>query len=632
MLRWWPALIFTALAGAAVFETGPLAFLPPVLRYPLLLAIGFFWLQAHQSRVRTWAAQFEAGPTPLEWSAVAFITLTWLLLKLVGIHAASTDDNIYFYLANRMTEGAVPYRDFFFAHPPVHLLVPAVLFKLFGWSIALGRSIPVLAHTLTGLFIWSALRRTDRLVALLCLLLQFTAYEVLESSSDMNGQDLLCLGLSVAFWFASRGRPVAAGIAAGLGLGSALYGTAVVLAVGLGFLVQQRRAALQFFAGVIGSFTAVCLPFIIWSGQTFFDCVFRYHTLKPPSGNSERLSLFATSGPLEFVRAFFSNTSLWFSSKDWLKVLHFHAPLFIAAALGALCLAMWKVQQPKRGAETPSAPSTPWSLQLHVFTALLAVVLGLLQYSGFNRVYSFYTVPLITFLSVPAAFAVSLFIRSIARAITSRTATLTGASLALFALHVPLSDSLIADLWPDEVKDRGAVVNFGWKGLQFGQPFSELVKTLFFVDHRIKGRTTLPWQHFLWHKQQRFSAVTEMAQWVEQHSTPAETLIGASGFAPLIALESHRRLAADEADTNSMRFQSGLFTAGQLWRRACADNVRYVVSAPRSYFDAAGLNRMNTVRTQFALERSFDDRELLFSGPVHLELWRRADAACESKD
>ena len=45
--------------------------------------------------------------------------LLYVILKNYSLHPTVTDDWIYAYLADRMGEGAWPYRDFFFAHPPV---------------------------------------------------------------------------------------------------------------------------------------------------------------------------------------------------------------------------------------------------------------------------------------------------------------------------------------------------------------------------------------------------------------------------------------------------------------------------------------------------------------------------------
>lgn len=580
--KWAPLVTLGVLTTLCAFDNGPLSFLPGVIRWPALLALLFFVAHTHVSSVRTWASQFTAGLWPVEALAVTFVTACWLLVKAVGIHASNTDDGIYFYLAQRVAQGAVPYRDFFFAHPPMHLLVPALAFKLFGWSVTLARTLPVLAQTLAALCLWSALRRHDRLLAWVCLTLQFTAAELLESSSDLNGQDLLCLGLAGAFLLVSRGRPGWAGVSAGLGLGCALYGLPVAGTLGVMLLWHERRAGLRYLLGGVGSLTLLCLPAVLMSGGSFFTQVFTYHLLKSASPESVRLTL--------------------------LKLVHFHSMLWVAAALGLLML--------KR---MPAG-----DLRRLVAAATLGVVLSLVQDANLTRLFSFYTAPLVMCLTVPAALAVTHFVRTVA----SSSLWPLGSLLA-FSTHHLLATSLIGPIWPDEVRSAGARVDFVWQGLPVAPALSELTRQAFFIDHRVKGEPTPPVAQFIWHKQQRFSALPELAQWVNSHSHPDETVTGASGYAPLVALESGRRLAADEADTNAMRFQSGLLTDREFWQRVCRDHVRYLVAAPRSHFDPAALQRDPTVTRLFALEHSVDDRQLQFTAPVHLELWRRTDAPCE---
>jgi len=45
-----------------------------------------------------------------------------------------SDENIYINMAKAVSEGLSPYRDFFYAHPPFHLLILSSLFRVFGPS------------------------------------------------------------------------------------------------------------------------------------------------------------------------------------------------------------------------------------------------------------------------------------------------------------------------------------------------------------------------------------------------------------------------------------------------------------------------------------------------------------------
>ncbi|RLG16257.1 hypothetical protein DRN62_03920 [Nanoarchaeota archaeon] len=68
------------------------------------------------------------------------------IARLFFIYPAYSDENIYFNMAKNMAEkGLVPYRDFFYAHPPFHLLLLFALFKLFGPNMYLGKLLPLLS-------------------------------------------------------------------------------------------------------------------------------------------------------------------------------------------------------------------------------------------------------------------------------------------------------------------------------------------------------------------------------------------------------------------------------------------------------------------------------------------------------
>ncbi|HUT58524.1 MAG TPA: hypothetical protein VNA25_11825, partial [Phycisphaerae bacterium] len=67
-------------------------------------------------------------PSP-EHGLPAALLLAFLALKAYGLQPAVGDENIYFYMSTRVADGLVPWRDFFFAHPPLHLL-PGVVVSL----------------------------------------------------------------------------------------------------------------------------------------------------------------------------------------------------------------------------------------------------------------------------------------------------------------------------------------------------------------------------------------------------------------------------------------------------------------------------------------------------------------------
>ena len=65
-------------------------------------------------------------------------------------------------------------------------------------------------------------------------------------------------------------------------------------------------------------------------------------------------------------------------------------------------------------------------------------------------------------------------------------------------------------------------------------------------------------QELLYHESRYFEEAEELADYVAQNTRPGQTIFGDSSTAGIVALLSGRRLAADFADTNTMRFLSGI--------------------------------------------------------------------------
>jgi hypothetical protein len=616
-------LVLVALPG------GPFAFLPAAFRWPAaLLALVGVWLPLASPQLRS----HPRLPLALEASGLVLVFGTYLLLKVVGLHASGTDDNIYFYLAMRTAEGAVPYRDFFFAHPPMHLLVPAAIFKLTGFSILVAKSIPALAQATAGLFLYLTVRRASRSLGLCALALHLGAYQVLMGSTDMNGENIMSAFLFAALYLAVRGRHLAAGVLAGLGLATGMYAFAAVLTLGVAAGFASRRALARYVGGVCASFGLLLLLFGLIAGRPFFQGVFTYHFAKPAA--ADRLSVFASPNPFSIVGALLHNVVSHLGSGEFKRQLYFHAPLYLAALIAAGLLVGRAVVHQHRGGRAQALAllsprdlldGTPEGL---CKLGLLGAALFTAQWGGLNEIYDFYSVPMLPFLAMAAAFALWRAFRSAAIACSWMELRLSAMVLLGFALHLALASWLNRSLWPDEEREQGKVVRYEWRGPVGLGAFAALTRTLFFAAERVKGEVTPAYRHYMWNKMLTFSTAEELAAHVRANTAPDETLTGASTLAPLVALLAGRRLANDEADTNNKRFTSGMLTDEQFFARACRDKLRYILGAPRSHFVPALMAQNATAARYFVSEREVADTELLHFGKRFvITLYRRQDVA-----
>ena len=68
----------------------------------------------------------------LPWAGFPLVAIFFVVMKSFAFHWQVGDENVYFYMAWAAAEqGAWPYADFFFAHPPMHIL-PGIGLALIG--------------------------------------------------------------------------------------------------------------------------------------------------------------------------------------------------------------------------------------------------------------------------------------------------------------------------------------------------------------------------------------------------------------------------------------------------------------------------------------------------------------------
>ena len=207
------------------------------------------------------------------------------------------DDGVNFAAAALLARGVLPYRDFFYAHPPGGPLALAPFGLLARWIDA-GR-----AFTLAGLAVVATAALTTYLLGRLCWqawgpaagLVAAAAYAlhpevvVAERTTFMEPVlNLACVGLATV-WLGdvarSRNRAVLAGALAGVAVTLKLWALPWVAAAVLAAPREDRRAAVgRFVAGAAAAAAVVTLPFLVAAGARFFDGPLLFHLWRPPDG------------------------------------------------------------------------------------------------------------------------------------------------------------------------------------------------------------------------------------------------------------------------------------------------------------------------------------------------------------
>ena len=270
-----------------------------------------------RSRADRYAA--VAGPGLLAAAVAVF-----LALKGFALSPQVNDDGIYFYAAARVAAGAVPYRDFFFAHPPMHLFPTALVFAALGYRWWLAKSLVFGLAALQGIAVYLTVRRLARdhtrplareTAAVLGSVLLLSSETFLVASSNDTGLVQSSAWLSLAVALLVYGRPRWAGVCAALAATTSLQICPLVAALGLSARwLGPRRAAWE-LALVTGSVILVVqLLALGLAGGAFVDQVYRFHLAKIEVDGE--------------------------GARQLRQLFEHNAPLLLAAAAGAASLAM----------------------------------------------------------------------------------------------------------------------------------------------------------------------------------------------------------------------------------------------------------------------------------------------------
>ena len=606
----------------------------------------------------------ETHPSPTRdriflGGTLAVIALVWLLLKSQALVPSNTDENIYFYMAKILGDGKWPYADYFFAHPPLHVVLPGAAFAVFGYSLTFAKLFPMLATLIGGFAVWGIARRAfSPFAAPLAFILYLFGAEVLKASSNMTGVNMTAMWLLLGTWQSMKGHPIRAGALLGAAVTTGFYSMAPALAViALGFFWQplpvdtatpstpvRRRPGLRNGLGLLAGFVIVAglinMIFFGIGGDTFREGVYAYHQAKAFE-NLDMVELFG--GNPGFPASLFRNIGALVASSDFVKEIFYHPHLWLAGlTLPVVVLARWlsahtTVRQPLYRIAFPSTffRTGPEGRALVIWLIALALFV---QYALFRELYSFYFGLIYPFLALAAAYTIwrgLTLLVPLASTHNSRTTSparpLIAAALGLGAvlalgLHgvVSYKNQVVFD---DELEQVGGRNDYTWTEPPVLSSLSGITKLLFWSSDRLKPAIEPGYRHYLWTKKRTFSVLDEVADYIRANSTEDESLAGGSTLAPLLALMSDRHIAGYEIDTNSKRFQAKLITEAVYWQRVCDDHVRFLVAVPRTYFTSDKLDNMPLVARAFTKDKTFMDPTLQYNAPFPIVLYRRIDGA-----
>ena len=144
---------------------------------------------------------------PEEKTKVAYTLFIIFILIFVAIASTGLltpqpgDENTYYYMGKLITEGKVPYKDFFFAHPPLQIYLIAFIYRIFGFNIIALKLIPLISTLISAFFIFRITKeKFGNYAAIISSLLFLFAYGVMFNSVFSFGVDIAAMFLVIGIY------------------------------------------------------------------------------------------------------------------------------------------------------------------------------------------------------------------------------------------------------------------------------------------------------------------------------------------------------------------------------------------------------------------------------------------------
>ena len=536
------------------------------------------------------------------WVLCGLIVLIFFGFKLFSYRPLFGDEHIYYYMAKIMIQGkAMPYRDFFFAHPPVQLLLVAGLFKVFGASFVVAKSVAPLSTVASGVATFAIGRRCLGLFpALLATAAFLGSYHVLRVSSHYTGGNLALALIMCGVWMLFLRRDVWGAILLALSAHTAVYsGPPIIMILGLLFLYEPKRA-FRVIAIVSGVYFAITVVFLVIAGWDYIEGVFSYHFMKKPKAND------AWDAKLNYLSKNFLFHNFYLT---WSVVVALFCVLWRRTEASAIPIApasppredrpkskRRKRKKPKRDHRRETRATGGMMRRWQGLVAFSQtrrgfVVLLLLFYAGnfawqmkLTEWYDYYFLILYPTAGLLLGYAVTEIFISAFAAFRDRRWLMLVRSLSICAMialgYVAVRKSQLEQYYPNykpgqQVRSQKYV----WHDAPGLGPINAWYRAIFWEDQRDPKREYPPQTFYLWHEMRHLEDLDKLVGYVREHSRPEDRLFGESGMAPLVAFLADRDLVAYLADTNTKRVTSGQISRKAMRAKIDVPELRYVIAS-----------------------------------------------------
>ncbi|MEK6827751.1 MAG: glycosyltransferase family 39 protein, partial [Nanoarchaeota archaeon] len=196
------------------------------------------------------------------------------------------DENVYYYMGKLVSEGKIPYRDFFFAHPPLHIYLIALIYKIFGFNIIILKAVPLISILISAFFIFKiSHEKFGNSEAIIISLLFLFSYSTMFNSVFSFGIDVATMFLVIGVYFLwGKSNGILAGLFFGLAGITRLLSLIPIFIIFALVLLSTKKNFLKLSSTFLIIFLLSNGIFILFSGNYYIEQVYKYHLLKSLGG------------------------------------------------------------------------------------------------------------------------------------------------------------------------------------------------------------------------------------------------------------------------------------------------------------------------------------------------------------
>ena len=192
------------------------------------------------------------------------------------------DENVYYYMGQLVAEGKLPYQDFFYAHPPLHIYLLSLIYVIFGFNIIIFKSVPLILNLATSFFIFKlAKEKFGDYEALLSSLLFLFSYSIMFNSIFSFGIELASVLLVIGIYLSLiKKNYILSGIFFGLASIARLLSLVPIGIILVVVLFSNKKNFLKLLSAFLFVFLLVNGVFFMLLGNIYIEDVYKYHLLK----------------------------------------------------------------------------------------------------------------------------------------------------------------------------------------------------------------------------------------------------------------------------------------------------------------------------------------------------------------